>query len=322
MSEQMFLMVRDFYQSALKSNNMIEKYAALTFFSYLKELLPKDGDIDMFYQSINANFRCFSDEFERYEIYLQLKEDSFIGENMTFFEELLPKLDLNYESVPSIKMNYDDLMELLFSFAKSISNDFYAFVNKTLSEGRIFRRNSEFHDDVFDIAEQEENGFYCAVFSKPEVYFAYINRFDTIMSLSVLIHEIGHLYYHYLDLNESTYYEPESKIKSEIPTRIMELLFIKYLDSRHLYYLSDILKRIFANNLNANQKNSNLIIRYKYLLANFVASEFSGLINEKVSLEEFFGSIQASSYKDILVDTRKYYDMEHQKDLRKAITYC
>lgn len=318
MSSEMLNAISSLYQKSLNTDDLSLKYFTNGFISDLKCMFPNDINIDKIYQHMQLYYSSFLVEFQQIQMQMFNENENFLQNNRSFFEKMLPKLNVQYQNIYFSYIDYDTLVSLLFSFLKSVSIHLYNFYTKMLRDGRILIRRKNKTDNILSIQCNEENGFFSFISQDDGCYYIYINKFNNIKDLSILIHELGHAYYSYLNnYSITTCKKPDVVIKEEIPARTMELLFINFLLDNNYLGFANILQRTFDNNMIYDRVNLGTLDSYKYSFADFVSHEFANLINHKISLEDFDNGIFNSSYIDIMLDTRKKYEKSYQKSYRR-----
>ena len=273
-----------------KVKNNYEKGYIWYVLEYFKELLPYDEEIDELFNKIGLKVSMAYCEFGLDEQLRKNKKQEFVKNNIKTIDEQMPMTEKEYEDENWFLdvLDYVTLDRILGSFLKSTSKDLDAFYRKMIKENRV-------------IQSYDNNTAITSLKNSKSIIF--INNLDTLRDLEILVHEIGHAYYIYL--NKERVIERNNvnvEIKEEIAPKIMEIMFIKFLEE-HGYKESLILKNEFDLTMQECFNKRNDFDKLKYYVASYIASN----IDNKENIERLFKDIYKNDFLSIIdrVNERK-----------------
>ena len=295
------------------------KCLAFIYMRTLKELFPHCSELSNYYQIMCRYMNNHSVDLDYISFLRKKRFDDYVNSNYLFFEKNIPYSALpqnDYYSFTNIQ-NYDYL-NILYSFLWSTSHNLYYFFRKIEHDGKILLRAPNSYEKIFGLEYGDQNGTAISNSAKREKSYVYVNSMENIADLACLVHEVGHAYFFNLvNFDSSKKNNPEESIKVEIPSRLLEYMFILYLEKIGFYEALDLKQRFF-DFIYYNRVFPELFSRYKYSLGNFVAIFYADKINREYSLEYFLRAIHYTNVRDITLGTKMQYDYyleEQQKSL-------
>ncbi len=222
-----------------------------------------------------------------------LRSDLFMFLNKRFFYDYLPVSQLRATDYNFPQMDSKAFYLMIEDFLKKISPDLYDFYLGMLEDNTIFISR--------DICTNFLGLTGSLSVTNPDSYIM-IRQCNTIADIRVVIHEIGHAYYNYL--NNLTYGKlrtDQVMIKTEIPSNLLELLFINYLGKMGYNNEARQLHDIYISNMTNWLNNIHDYIMVKYAIGSYIAYRTCPLIEKgEYSIEELFKSFHETSYRDLL----------------------
>ncbi len=277
------------YYSFDNTDDLYEKGFIWSIFSYFSDLYPNEEDVQQMFRNISRKSIQIEKEMLSDEKKFSRQEKSFMRENKRFFHKYIPYIKENYkDEMTNFSVKERGYLKMLMeTFLQNLSLDFYYFYKKMVNEERLILAN--------------ENQVAFSSLDKSDTFIFY-KKFDNVFDVMVLVHELAHSYYYYLnneklidrkDLNKS--------IKEEIPSRMVELLFINYLNSINLMEFSIKLKNEYDNDLSYYNTNRNSIVNIKYLIGTYLAYQFC----EKYTIEEYFRYVCENDFQNLLMEANE-----------------
>ena len=280
--------LRELYTSFDMTNNFYEKEYMVSFFDYLKAVFNDDKEIIEMSDDINKKMMNLRRDSIFFLIARKRKIDEYVENNQDFFYENIIAPD-SFEKIMSdciFPLRDDNITYILEEFFKNMGKGIYDYYKKINDEGRVFLGISN------ETAYTSLNNSNTIIFVK---------SLEDLLDMMVLIHEIGHAYYFYL--NNTKIRERnniENEIKEEIPAKIMEIKFINFLKDNALYEQSIVLKNLFDYVFYEYGRSENKFDALKYTIASDIA-ETSG---NDVDIDNYFKHIYSTDiYKLVLENT-------------------
>ena len=140
-----------------------------------------------------------------------------------------------------------------------------------INEGRVIYSNSN-------------NIAYTSLYNSKTIIF--IENFSNLKDIMIFLHELGHAYYIYI--NNSRVIDRDdiiSELKDEIPAKIMEVEFIKFLKDRGFNKQALILEDFLYSIIYKCNKSRNDYESMKYLIASDIALSFK---DEDINLVKYY----------------------------------
>ena len=274
--------IQELYNSFDKTNNFYEKGYILTFLDYLNSILD-DKEIKDMRDMINIKMFSCRDSYLHFLISRSNSISEFVKRNKEFFNEKIivsKEQKFPYEYLSSL--NDESISSVIDEFLKTFDFRIYKFYRRMVDEGRIICSNDN------NIAITSLNH------SKTIIFIKDLNDLHDIM---ILLHELAHAYYIYINkLKVIERCDITKEIKDEIPAKIMEIKFIKFISNIN-NYSSMVLKNTFNEILYECDSKRDNYENIKYLIASFIAQKL----------------------EDDDLNITNYYKYLHQNDIYKII---
>lgn len=294
------------YDLLKRSKSINFRCNSVIFLSYLKEMYPSNKHIMKLNRRIKFQSIMHIGKIIGNTTSLLIDNKKFVKENKGF-NTLIPNSGLSYCNINKLVIPFDELYQILLSFSKSLDNDFYLFVKKLIDDKKILIRIKT-NKKMFGLDSDISTGMGYNLSIENGLYFIYLNRFNSISDLLVLVHEIGHLYYCYINkINSFDKKTRNDDIKEEIPSRIMERLLVNYLYNYNNSY-AIITEKELNNNIIRDETKNNKYTKMKYTLGDFASYIFKDYINKEISLDNFMRYIYSSCYHEILDNANKGFN--------------
>ena len=296
--------------SFFATTNIQKKCKIFSLFCNFKDIYFKNAEIQSCYQLmlnyINKNKRIFDKAYEDERKSL----DKYIKINVPFFEEILPTYNspnVFLENYHFMNINLYNVFYILDSFFQKIGQKSYDFYHKLLEEKKIICRSPYYTGVMCGMNYNEVDGVAFLSSLRGGNGYAVINKFETLYDLVCLVHEIGHVYsFHVINYGLKDFDSHEELLLLEIPSRLLELLFILYLIELGIYE-GKILLQIFINTSKYERFNSDLTKRYKYGIGDMFALSYFDLIPNTISFEDFIKDVYEGSFEEVVCETSDYY---------------
>ena len=222
-----------FYASFSENISCYELLSIYQLFKDFNKIFPNDEEIDKWCRGMAADINFFrKNEIETYLKDKKKKYELFMCENKDFFDKNVLINDYSNKShIDKItKLSKDNISQIIKEFLLSIDNDLYLFYQKMESEGRI-------------IIGGEAACYFSSCGDSNNINT--IEKLETLEDIMILMHEIGHAYYNYI--NNVTMKEEDdfqNEIKSEIPANLLAARFFEFVQKNISYeeglYLEDV----------------------------------------------------------------------------------
>ena len=277
--------IKKIYESFDTTGFFYEKGYVLTFFEYLNKIFPNDLDIIEMCNSIRLKMFLIRED---YLSYLSSRRDDisrFMKNNSSFFDENIPKMEdkpVNIERNETPLSN-ENISYIIETFLKRTNKKMLEFYKKMKSEGRFFYC--------------EENCIATTSLHEPNTIIL-VNDLKTMEDILIFLHEFAHAYYIYLNnylvINRSGLL---SEIKNEIPAKIIEIKFIKFLEDYKLVEQSKELENFFNSIMYECDNNRDDFDKLKTLIGSNIALY---LKDKKIDIDKCFRSIYKNDIYDII----------------------
>ena len=308
------------YEEFFSTDEILQKYYAYSFMRIFHEFYSADPIVNQYFQEMKKYIKKHYSLITRVLDLDDKHMDQYLQSKMSFFEKKLPKVKgLNIASNYSfVSINEMDASYLLDSFLWSISHKLYNFYKKIKRESKVLMRNPESTATIGGLKPGEQNGFAVSASTVRRKSYVFMNKMNSLEDLSGLVHEIGHAYfYHIVNYSFKDFLDPEKNLKKEIPSRMLEYLFIQYLKKLNILD-ANMLEEMFYDTMQKDRYASDLLERYKYSIGNTLAVTFAKDINKKVSLEKFYRSVYLTPLDRIIEKTSCDFE-EKQKIFEKVL---
>ena len=285
--------IKELCNSFDKANTTFEKEQIVLAINYLKYVYNNDQDIDILFHDVHEHDNLFYYDHIKYVLDNKEKKNDFMKEYNSFFQENISEVDEQnrFSTHKLTSLNKDDSKKIIESFLKNISPSMYLFYQKMISEGRIVF--STLNETIFTSLDNSNT-------------IIFVQELDNIRDILIFIHELSHAYYYYIN-NVKLHNRDEltNELKEEIPTKVMEMKFINYLQKKHLGN-SGIANDLFDYLMfKADQKRYSFN-GMKYLLGSKIAIN---LKDSDFNVEEFFQYV----YDENVFDLIKENNLEEKK---------
>ena len=281
--------IKKLYKSFNKTDNAYEKEYILSFFDYLKNVFIEDKEIIKMSDDINYKMMSLREDRIWFLLTRENKINKYVFDNKDFFYENIPvPNEFHKISQKSIfPLDEDNVIFILEEFFKSINEDLYEFYQMLNDEERV----------IYGLSNETA---YTSLNNSNTVIF--IKGLEDLIDMMVLVHEIGHSYYFYINNTKIAEREEiDVEIKEEIPAKILEIKFIKFLRDNGFYEQSMVLKNLFDYVFYEYGKSNNKYEGLKYIIASHVANTQG----EDADVESFFKYIYGTSTDKIILDNNK-----------------
>lgn len=328
MSNEMLKEAYKLYNECLKKRDLTLTINAIQYITKLKKLYPESAEVDSLFG--NINYLIDNIRYDRKRKYDYIGEEEFLDNNQDFFDSVLPKNNDSFTTVFLEKYDFTSLLNLTFDFLANNCFDLFMLLRKMFKDKKVLIRECKgekignlvakrlkldideinVSSNFMDIPLDATNGCVVPILIDRNKYFIFINKLRNIVDVEALVHELVHVYYFiYNNYDEDKWYNPSDYIKTEIVPRTMELLLINYLEKEEMFEEADVLRESFKKMVYHDTHSKKDFTGYKYMIADFVASEAAPLIIDgKITFKEFCRKIYKTPYDVILRDTRDYFD--------------
>lgn len=277
--------IKNLIKSFDKTEDFYEKGYILTLIDYLSKVVPNDKDILSMKEVIHSKVNLISKELLLYSTIRKNEIGSYMIKSSSFFNEhiesVLEKETSNHQKL--VSLSHENISYLISDFLDGIDSNIYKFYDKMCQEGRI----------LYSI---ENNTALTSLDNSETVIF--VEKLENLEDVMVLLHELAHAYYMYI--NNYLVKDRESlpmEIKDEIPAKIMEQAFIKYLRNNGVIEASLVLEDLFdaimyeCDNRRYNFEN------LKYLIASNIALSVR---DKEINLTEYYKYIYETDIYTII----------------------
>ena len=285
--------LRELYHSFDKTNNFYEKGYIISFFDYLKNVFPNDLDIIKMNRDLIYKMNLYSDYFTKYSEFRGKKIDKFVKKKTVFFDRRITKDNKEFKLINGtlIPLGKDNIAYLIETFLGSIDKDLLEFYRKINSEGRI------------TFSPENITAFTSLSNSNTMIF---IEKLENLKDIMILMHEIGHAYYFYI--NNMKISEREnvlSELKDEIPAKVLEIKFVKFLQNNGVFEQGLVLESLFDEIIEECNKKRDNYDNLKYLIASSIAKSVK---DKEFDLAKYYKHIYKSDAYNLvneIVDDRK-----------------
>lgn len=292
------------YDILKRSNSIYFLERFYYYLSFLKKVYPNDQYIINLFNKVNYSYRVHGGKLIKMNCEILSKVKEFEEKNKEYFSKTIPSNNLLYCKNNINMISQEELKSIILNFALSLSNEFYLFVKYVIDNNKIFLPNK---------CNDLSNGFSMLVSVNFGGYYIYLNHFLNIDDLLVLVHEIGHLYYYYLNnIANFKLKKPEAAIKEEIVPRMMEWLLIEYFGLYNKLYMENATISL-NNSIICDDKSKSEYIRMRYQLGDFASWASKDYINKEISFDNFVRYIYHTDYHEVLENANR----SHQKIISK-----
>lgn len=277
--------IRILYASFDTTNNLYEKGYIMALLDYLQRVMPNDKEIIYMQNDINNKISSLGYEYVTFLLLRNQRMQKLMYENKDFFDNnvrwFLNKEKYPYEYLAPLKQ--EDISYIIEEFLKSIDVNLLYFYQEMVKEGRII------YSDSNNIANT-------SLYNSKTIIL--VEGLRNLRDIMVFLHELGHTYYIYL--NNSLIRERDDitvEMKDEIPAKIMEAKFIKFLKDKGLKKQVLILEDFLYSIIYECHKKRDNYENMKYLIASDIALKL----------------------KDVNINLTKYYKYIYESDLFELI---
>lgn len=277
--------IKNLIKSFDKTEDFYEKGYILTLIDYLSKVVPNDKDILSMKEVIHSKVNLISKELLLYSTIRRDEIGSYMIKSSSFFNEHIESIEKketsNHQKL--VSLSHENISYLISDFLDSIDSNIYKFYDRMCQEGRI----------LYSI---ENNTALTSLDNSKSVIF--VEKLENLEDVMVLLHELAHAYYMYI--NNYLVKDRESlpmEIKDEIPAKIMEQEFIKYLRNNGVIESSLVLEDLFdaimyeCDNRRYNFEN------LKYLVASNIALSVQ---DKDINLTEYYKYIYETDIYTII----------------------
>ncbi len=292
MNEELSNIIRSMYLTFLSSNNYDVKSYIIQFFHWLKIEYPNDEIVRTLYSRIMTSLTPKELNLLRINANISdIYQSQYVIDNIDYLEDTIQidkKGSFKKRNIPLTKelINY-----ILESFLKSVSIELYLFYKNMLHNNHIIfktMRNKESLGNTFIISADG-----------PETII-FVNKLHNIHDLMVLVHELGHAYYCYLgNIKLEEHLTVKEKIKSEIPSKLLEKLFIQYLWDTCFYYQANQLQKRYDSSMLLERENLENFDNLKYLVGSFLGEKLLEKRKTPIYLENTLLMIKEEDLKTL-----------------------
>lgn len=267
-----------------------------------KDAFPGEEILDQYLQFIN--YIAYYLNISPYEAGKKNDEDfkKFFGQHKKELLDVIPTfeaykdIDINYST-----LDYDFLNWLKKEFIMSLGYEFYNFYCYYADSGRISARRPGCKEKIYTYDPGAAAGVMIPLHPYDYQSVIYLNKYNDINDLMNLMHELGHAYFHYVNrCGFMDYISAKDNIKTEIPSKMMEQLFIRFLYQNGFNEFANALSIQFSKAARRSQIDSDMCNCYKYCLGSFISQIFINDIGTNYTLEEFFNYIHCANYQELL----------------------
>ncbi len=281
-----------------KTNNYYEKGYILTFIDYLNSIMPDDKDISKMKEEIHAKVNLISNDFLMFLLSRKNVINNFVNSNSNIFSELIPStpktIEKDFNEMNTLSK--EDISLIIGYFLGNLDERLFQFYNKMCEEGRIISSNTN-------------NIALTSLYNSNTIIF--IKNLETIEDIMVLMHELAHAYYifinHYKIIDRSSI---DFEIKDEIPAKVMEMKFIKFLEENKVYEASSILNSFFLNMMSECDNKRDNYENLKYLIASDIALK---LRDNRLDITKLYKYLYKNNIYDI------YNEFTNEKGFKKVL---
>ena len=275
----------ELYNSFSITENFYEKEYIDAFFERISQVFNDDEIIKM-YEDINNKMNLLNYENICYSLYRREMIDRYVKNNKDFFYESIvaPEYFNKLSSKCIVQLSDENISYILEMFFLSLGDDIYLFYKKLNDEGRIFSGIS--NETAFTSIDNSNT-------------IIFIQELRDLIDIMILVHEIGHAYYFYL--NNIKIRERENvkiELKEEIPSKIMEIKFIKFLEANGVYEPSMALENLFDYVFYKYGREKNTFESLKYT----IASDIAKTTGKYIDVKEYFKHIYDTSIHKLVLE--------------------
>ena len=293
--------IRKLYLSFDSAESYYEKGFIWSFLTLVADLFS-DDEITMMFKDISLKCLKEEKEFINDKKMHEKEINKFMKENKKFFRNNIPKpYEIEkpiHNDLPSRK--YDYLVSILESFLKTQSQYFYNFYKKMIQEERIIMgKNSQVSFSSINTSKT----------------FIFLEKFENLYDVMILVHELAHAYYY--EINGERLIDRaiiSNEIKDEIPSRMVELNFIRYGGTINLFKTYKSLKKEYDYLIyNYDQYRSNYEMM-QYVIGSYLAYQ----LENRYQIEDYFHHVYQEDFRNLILEARNKLEKENKgKVLRK-----
>ena len=308
MSNEMTSDIYRLYESFYSTTDINVKRFIFSKFSCLIKIFPSCTFInEMYYNLLKYTERNYR-QLEYLNERDKQKTQNFIKANEEYIEDLVPfgkkiQNETSFVEVPAYYL--DMILDSFFQYISPVLNEFYHRMNR---EGRILINNINCLPLNTNDKKHVHNGFvdYLSV-NEPKCYI-YLNSYNSFMDMAILAHEMGHAYYSYVnDINFNDFSDNNQIIKLEIPSKMLEILLVRYLKEIGYFKEARSIMNVFNKRITEDRNYKNRMSKLKYSIGGFIGSQYADLINN-YSIEDIFHHIFLTDFRNLLDTSDKHFE--------------
>ncbi len=210
--------LKKLYDIFKETDDIYVKGYIWTVFSNFSLYYKNNNEIRKMFDEISMACQYLRKDFKYYNLLDKKSKEEFLKNNTYLIDDIPDSFCLIYTKFDKKKHSKEGLNRVLESFLNSISFELLNFYKNMNNEGRIIVLNKHGNDGYTGFSSVNDSSNYIC-----------INKYETMDDLKILIHEIGHAYYNYInDVQLSDLNNLELNIKSEVPAILLENLFNIY----------------------------------------------------------------------------------------------
>ncbi len=222
--------LKELYDYFKYTNNVCEKAFVWDVFSNMSDIYSNDLEIQKMFRDISLACRNLKPLMDNMDYSFFENKKIFMKDNEALFKERISdSTTIYYSANQNKKYSENELKGILKSFLYSVSTDLLDFYKEMrYNDAIIIGRKRKIEGYTSFISLNNSDSYIC------------VKKLNNLYDLKVLVHEIGHAYYNYINniqFMESR--ELDNLIKSEIPAMWLELLLVMYLGNYKIKYIQN-----------------------------------------------------------------------------------
>ena len=277
-------------------------------YSYIKDYDDKRGIQDLMtalYEHTDYNHPYLYTELymdKKYETWNERNAFSIGEDYEDFINENNDLLKYKLYNFYSLDTKYEDKHDSYVPNMKTILSNFFEGTDTGLYD--LF---NSMQDNILMLFKNGSGqAFYDAEYDKNYVIIGKDYVFDNMVALA---HEMGHAYRDHLFKKRHITHDIDERLKSEIFSEVVELLFTKYLIDNDIYasdasnwlirYNNGLIEstREFLDKNFVKNDGSSTLLDFTYLFGKIIAHDY---INSNISLKDLFIYIENTNVIDII----------------------
>lgn len=166
--------------------------------------------------------------FAQFNEWVYSLKDKYIIENYAnYYRMLNPFMGVNYyrKRKNNFKVDPKILISIMINFFKSIDNDLYNLFMDYLNKEHLI---------ISDIGQSHNYTVSSAVLQDDYIV---VDSLDSVSSMQTIVHEMGHAFYDKVNGCSLDIVGNDLRLKTEIPSQLLEILFLNYLIHNNIYVL-------------------------------------------------------------------------------------